>query len=98
MKDETSPSDEQSTPSLVAVHSAQEAEAPSRSASKVSLQALILEAVPGTPEPADPANFFVKNFDDDIISDLDDSKKLLEPYSPVVSANLPIIPETNRSI
>ena len=98
LKDETSPSDEQSTPSPVAVRSAHEAETPTRSASKASFQAIVPEAVPETPKPADPANLFVKNFDDDIISDPDDLKKLFEPYGPVASAHLAMIPGTNRSI
>ena len=79
LKDETSPSGEQSTPSPVAVRSAQEAETPTRSASNVSFQSIIPEAVPKTPKPADPANLFVKNFDDDLISDPDDLKTLLSP-------------------
>jgi len=98
LKDETSPSDEQSTPSPVAVRSAQESATPTRSASKASFQAIVPEAVPETPKPADPANLFVKNFDDDIISDPDDLKKLFEPYGPVASAHLAMIPGTNRSI
>jgi len=98
LKDETSPSDEQSTPSPVAVRSAQESETPTKSASKASFQAIVPEAVPETPKPADPANLFVKNFDDDIISDPDDLKKLFEPYGPVASAHLAMIPGTNRSI
>ncbi|PWW78607.1 hypothetical protein C7212DRAFT_312164, partial [Tuber magnatum] len=59
LKEETSPSDEQSTPSPVAVRSAQipqVAETPTRSASKPSFQAIVPEAVPETPKPADPAN------------------------------------------
>ena len=40
---------------------------------------MIPEVVPETPKPADPADLFVKNFDDDIISDPDDLKKLLSP-------------------
>ena len=58
---------------------------------------MIPEVVPETPKPADPADLFVKNFDDDIISDPDDLKKLFGPYGPVASANLPMIPGTNRS-
>ncbi|RPB03425.1 hypothetical protein L873DRAFT_1786872 [Choiromyces venosus 120613-1] len=101
VKEETSPSDEQSTPSPVAVRSAhipQETETPTRSVSKPTFQAIVPEAVPETPKPADPANLFVKNFDDDIISDPDDLKKLFEPYGPVASAHLAMIPGTNRSI
>ena len=98
LKDETSPSDEQSTPYPVAVRSSQEAETPTRSASKASFQAIIPEAVPETPKPTNAANLFVKNFDDDIISDPDDLKKLFEPYGPVASAHLAMIPGTNRSI
>ena len=98
MKDETSPSDEQSTPSPVAVSSAKEAETPTRSTSRASFQAIVPEAVPETPKPADPANLFVKNFDDDIISDPDDLKKMFQPYGPVASAHLAMIPGSNRSI
>ncbi|KAG0134452.1 hypothetical protein HOY82DRAFT_636560 [Tuber indicum] len=101
LKEETSPSDEQSTPSPVAVRSAQipqEAETPTRSASKPSFQAMVPEAVPETPKPADPANLFVKNFDDNVISDPDELKKLFEHYGPVSSAHLAMIPGTNRSI
>ncbi|PUU78641.1 hypothetical protein B9Z19DRAFT_1064877 [Tuber borchii] len=88
----------QSTSSPVAVRSAQEAETPTRSASKAPFQAIVLDAVPETPKPADPANLFVKNFDDDIISDPGGLKKLFEPYGPVASAHLAMIPGTNRSI
>ncbi|CUS07480.1 unnamed protein product [Tuber aestivum] len=101
LKEETSPSDEQSTPSPVAVRSAQIpqiVETPIRPGSKSSFQSIVPEAVPETPKPTDPANLFVKNFDDDIISDPDDLKKLFEPYGPVASAHLAMIPGTNRSI
>ncbi|KAG0641664.1 hypothetical protein HOY80DRAFT_712412 [Tuber brumale] len=101
LKEETSPSDEQSTPSPVVARSAQipqEAETPTRSASKSSFRAIVPEAVPETPKPADPANLFVKNFDDNFISDPDGLKRLFEPYGPVSSAHLAMIPGTNRSI
>lgn len=97
---ETSPSDKQSTPSPVIVRSVsdvQEVETPTKSSTKPAFE-MIPEGVPETSKPADPANLFVKNFDDDIVSDPDDLKKLFEPYGPVASAHLAMIPGTNRNI
>ncbi|PUU73872.1 hypothetical protein B9Z19DRAFT_1068649 [Tuber borchii] len=98
LKHETSPSDEQSTPFPVAVPSAQEAETPTPSTSRSFFYVIIPEAVPEIPKLEDPANLFVKNFDEDIISDPDELKKPFELYDPVASVHLAMIPGTNRSI
>ncbi|PUU78761.1 hypothetical protein B9Z19DRAFT_1064785 [Tuber borchii] len=98
LKDETSPSYEESTPSPVAVRYAQEAETTIRSASKDVLLGHNHTRCARHAEPADSANLFVKNFDEDIISDPNELKRLFELYRPVASAHLSMIPGTNRSI
>ncbi|KAL7270634.1 hypothetical protein RUND412_006652 [Rhizina undulata] len=91
-KEEVAGSDKESTPSPVIASSTQDAvyreELQSDSLHQPAFQVLAPAVIPETTKPSDPANLFIKNLDDEIVSDSEDLKKLFEPFGPVASAHL----------
>lgn len=98
---DTSDSDKNSTPSPVVARSVPDLkvahETPTKPSSRATFEVLATSIIPETTEPADPANLFIKNLDDSVISDVEDLKLLFEPYGPVSSSFLATYPGSGIS-
>lgn len=98
---DTSGSDKASTPSPVIVRPIPDPqstpETPTKSSSHTSFEVLTASVIPETTDPADPANLYIKNLDDAVISDAEDLKLLFVPYGPVTSSFLSTYPGSGIS-
>lgn len=98
---DTSESDKDSTPSPVVIRSAPDLqlmpETPTKVSSRATFEVLTAPVIPETTEPADPANLYIKNLDDTVISDAEDLKLLFVPYGPVASSFLSTYPGSGIS-
>lgn len=93
---DTSESDKDSTPSPVVIRSVPDsqlmAETPTKVSSRATFEVLTASVIPETTEPADPANLFIKNLDDAVISNAEDLKSIFVSYGPVASSFLAMYP------
>lgn len=98
---DTSESDKDSTPSPIVIRSAPDPqmmpETPTKVSSRATFEVLTAPVIPETTEPADPANLYIKNLDDTVISDAEDLKLLFVPYGPVASSFLSTYPGSGIS-
>lgn len=101
INDDTSGSDKDSTPSPIAIRSALDPqlvpETPTKVSPRATFEVLTASIIPETTEPADPANLYIKNLDDTVISDVEDLKLLFVPYGPVASSFLSTYPGSGIS-
>lgn len=98
---DTSGSDKDSTPSPVVIRSVPDSklmpETPTKAPARATFEVLTAPVIPETTEPADPANLYIKNLDDTVISDAEDLKLLFVPYGPVASSFLSTYPGSGIS-
>lgn len=95
---DTSESDKDSTPSPVVIRSIPDSqlmpETPTKASSRATFEVLTASIIPETTEPADPANLFIKNLDDAVISNAEDLKAIFMPYGPITSSFLATYPSS----
>lgn len=95
---DTSESDKDSTPSPVVIRSVPDSqlmpETPTKVSSRATFEVLTASIIPETTEPADPANLFIKNLDDAVISNAEDLKSIFMPYGPITSSFLATYPSS----